>query len=318
MNPTYNEGELILRLLVGVVFPVLILVVLRLTRIALGRWENRWRPGAVSWFKGIYKKGNLTKTDKKAENTVSFLVALGRILIVVLLVILLSVAWFALFPQTRPLAGEFANGLLQPLLDFAGQFFRLLLTLLYAALLFFGAFFGNRYLSRNIREKHPDSPFALPLYSTLMQICIWLFAIFLCLLPYPGLPRIFAIGILLLTLLVAVLATRPLTEEMAIGTSLKASLGLTRGTRLRLEGEDCRVVDLKPLQIALEMEDHKGGQVLIPYSRLLKARISDIEPGAPTAGQRCADSCASTGAVGAASAAGRGTGEKEGRNHAEP
>lgn len=280
MNPSYNEEELILRLLVGVVFPVLILVVLRLARTALGRWENRWRPGAVSWFNDIYQKGSLTRTQEKAEKTVAFLVGLGRVLVVLVLIVLLSVAWFALFPQTRPLAGEFADGLLQPLLDFAASFFKLLLTLLYAALLFCGAFFGGRYLRRNIRERHPDSPFALPLHSALLEACIWLAAAFLCLLPYPGLPRTFAIGLLLLVLLTAVLAARPITEEMALGASLRTSLGIDRGARISVDGKTYRVIDLKPMQILLEPETGQkqgGGQVYMPYSRLLKSCVTLID-----------------------------------------
>lgn len=276
MSPTYNEEELLLRLLVGVVFPVLILVVLRLTRFGLRRWEKRWRSEASRWLDGLFSRAGFPNSSAKSRKTVAALLGLERAVIASGAVVLLSVAWFVLFPQTRPIAQEFVQGILAPVLGLAGKILQGLLLLLYSAGLFLLAFLANRYLSRRVREKHPNSFLALPLFSAPLRICVWLFAAFLFLLPYPGMPRTFAVGLLCLALLLVILASRPLIEEIALGAYLHSSVGLEKGEAFKMEGKVYTVVDLKPLHALLEKE----GEVLyVPYSRIMKATIAKGEDG---------------------------------------
>ena len=272
MSPSYNEEELLLRLLVGVVFPVLVLVILRLTRHGLRRWENRWRAQASRWLEGLLSRNGLRNSIARAGKTVSFVLGLERILASAAALILLSIAWFVLFPQTRPLAQEFVQAILSPVLGLLGKILQALLLILYSLALFLLARLASRHLSGKVKEKRPDSLLALPLFAVPAGIGIWLLAAFLFLLPYPGLPRIFAVGLLIIALILVVFASRPLIEELAIGAYLHSSLGLSKGGKLRMDGEEYAVLDLKPVHALLEKE---GEALYIPYSRIIKAALSD-------------------------------------------
>jgi hypothetical protein len=271
MGSAYNEEELLLRLLVGVVFPILILVMLRMARFGLRSFEKRWRSPAADWLGGLLSRGGLRNPAAKSRRAVALLLGLERTIVFSLAVILLSVAWFILFPQTRALAQELVRAIVTPILDLAGTILRGLLLILYSLALFGGAFLADRFLSRRVAQRHRDSILALSLFSLPLRMAVWLLAVFLFLLPYPGLPRIFAVGLLLLVLLLALLALRPLIEEMAVGANLHSTLGLAKGVEIKVEGQSYRIFDLKPLHAVLEKD---GELQYMPYSRILGSVVS--------------------------------------------
>lgn len=277
MSPSYNEEELVLRLLIGIVFPVLVLVVLKMTRLGLRKREARWRRGALAWARHFFGRAGVKDPEVKARKGVATLLGLERVLAFAAAVVLLSVAWFVLFPQTRSLATEFVQAILSPVLDLLGKMLQGLLLVLYSAALFLGALFGSRYLARGVGRRWPHSLLALPLFSVPARIALWLAAAFLFLLPYPGMPRIFALGLLLLALLLIILASRPLLEELAAGFYLQNSLRLEKGERIDIEGKSYRILDLRPLQALLERE---GEAIYLPYSRIMKAEIAREEDSA--------------------------------------
>lgn len=272
MIPTYNEEELLLRLLVGIVFPVLILVVLRLTRHGLRRWENRWRAQASQWLEGLLSRNGLRNSASKAGKAVSIILGLERILASAAALILLSIAWFVLFPQTRPLAQEFVQSILGPVLGLLGKILQALLLILYSVGLLLLARFASRYLAGKIKRKQPGTLLSLSLFSVPLRIGVWLLAAFLFLLPYPGMPRVFAVGLLIVALILVVFASRPLIEEVAIGLYLHSELGLAKGGGLKIDGEQYTILDLKPIHALLEKE---GEALYIPYSRIKKATLSN-------------------------------------------
>jgi hypothetical protein len=271
MEASYNEEELLLRLLVGVVFPVLLLVTLRMARFGLRGWERRWRHPAMAWLAGLFSRGKLTDPEKRARKAIAFLLGLERVLVFALAAILLSVAWFILFPQTRPLAQELVQGILNPILGLAGAVLRGFLLILYSVAVFLGAFLGTRFLSRGTKGRKPGGILALPLYSVPVKVGVWSGASFLFLLPYPGIPRIVAAGLLLAALLLVLFALRPLIEEVAIGAYLQSSLGLTLGDTIKVDGTPYTIKGLKPVHALLERE---GEEFHIPYSRIMKSVTS--------------------------------------------
>lgn len=104
-----------------------------------------------------------------------------------------------------------------------------------------------------------------------LRLVIWIVALFFILFPYPGAPRLFAVGVLLIVLLAALLAMRPLIEEIAAGIYLNSTHALKSGDRLTLNDTAYVVVALGLLQLHV-MRDDK--QHWIPYSRILKADLT--------------------------------------------
>jgi hypothetical protein len=277
MAASYNEEELLLRLLLGVVFPFFILVVLRMTRVGLGRWEKGWRAEATKWLNGFAERRGLENPAVSAGRVVSFLLGFERLIVFSVVTVVLSLAWFVLFPQTRPLAIEIAGGLLAPILGLLGKTMKGIFLIGYSAALFVAAFWANRILSGKIR-KNPlsgilsNSVFVLPL-----RIGIWLFASFFFFFPYPGTSRIFALGIVFITFILIVFAMRPILEEVAAGIYLCSSFSLKKGKMLMMDGETYLIADLKPVHACLE----KGGETLsFPYSRIMKSAIRKKSEGA--------------------------------------
>lgn len=271
MQTGYNEEELLLRLLVGLVFPVLVLVTLRMARLGLRSWERRWRPAALSWLMGLLSRAGLARAEKRARKALAFLLGLERLLVFSAAVTFLSLAWFILFPQTRALAQEIVQAIVAPVLGLAGALLKGLLLVLYSLAILAGASAASRRLSRRSGPGRPDSSLTRPQFSVPLKVGIWLAAVFLFLLPYPGMPRSFAIGLLLLSLLLAIIALRPLIEEFAIGAYLHSAMALTPGTSISVEGMEYVIVDLRPLLAILE----RGDQVhYMPYSRILRGASS--------------------------------------------
>ncbi|MBI2502303.1 MAG: hypothetical protein HYW07_03615 [Candidatus Latescibacteria bacterium] len=274
----WSEEELLLRLLLGVLYPFLLLVILRLTRTGVRRWERRWRGRVGHWLDEMAAHRGLSPQDIQSRKVVRLLVAVERLCLYGGTVIVVSFGWFALFPQTRPLAVTLLAKVIAPLVDLIGLTARSALLLGYTALLALTAYKITAHLAQ--RRLHGTlSPLLTdPVVYLPLRAGIWIAAVFLILFPYPGAPRLFAVGLVLLVLLTALIALRPVIEEIAAGIYLETTYALKKGDRLTLDGAPCIVVDqgLAHLRIA-----RQGEMCWIPYTKILKAELNiSSEPSA--------------------------------------
>jgi hypothetical protein len=242
-------------------------VVLRLTRTGLLKWERDWRRAARAWLKGIARRRGLREDEVQARRVVQVATGLERIAAYGTVVILISLGWFALFPQTQPLAAALLQRVLGPILDLIGFTARSLFFLLYSGLVLILAARLSRRLSR-LRSSRAAQVAFDPTLILPIQLALWLAALFLILFPYEGAPRTFAIGLLLLSLLGATLAVRPLLEGIVAGIYLQRVQGLRAGVRVRLEGGAYVVLTAGLAHFEVESEE---GRRWIPYSRLLSS-----------------------------------------------
>lgn len=264
----WDEEDLLLRLLLGVIYPFSLLVVLRMTRLGVLRWERNWRGAALRWLRQLAARRALSERDFQALRLVNFLTGVERLVLYSAVVILISFGWFALFPQTQPLATALLARIIGPLLELIGGTARGVLLLAYSVLVALLAFWGTRHLSQRRRLENPPPILADPVIYFPLRIVIWIIALFLILFPYPGAPRLFAVGVLLIALLTALVALRPLVEEIAIGIYFNSSLALKAGDQLTVEGVVYTVVAPGLVHLEVLRADRRHW---LPYSKILKA-----------------------------------------------
>lgn len=267
----WGEEELLLRLLLGVVYPFSLLVILRLTRTGIRRWERDWRSAALQWLNRIAERRGLSEKDFHGRRLINFLTGLERLVIYGAAAILLSFGWFALFPQTQPLAASLLARIIGPIIDLIGGTARGVLLLGYSAFVVLLAYWITRRLSQQRSMKNAPAMLNDPVIYFPLRLVIWLVALFLILFPYPGAPRLFAVGVLLIVLLAALIALRPLIEEIAAGIYLNSTHGLKTGDQLTVDGKPYVVVapGLIHLAVVCDSENH-----WLPYSKILKADLT--------------------------------------------
>lgn len=266
----WNEEQLLLRLLLGVIYPLSLLVVLRMTRTGIRRWERDWRSAALQWLSRLAERRGLSEEDMQAKRIINFLTGLERLVLYGMVFILISFTWFALFPQTQSLATSLLSRIIGPMLDLIGGTARGVLLLVYTVLVILLAYWVARRLSQRRRLDNAPALLVDPVIYFPLRVVIWIVALFLILFPYTGAPRLFAIGVLLLVLLAALIALRPIIEEIAAGIYLNSTYALKTGDRLTIDGSPCVVVapGLVHLYVIREEENH-----WIPYTKILKADV---------------------------------------------
>lgn len=264
----WNEEELLLRLLLGVIYPFSLLVVLRMTRLGVLRWERNWRSAALGWLRQLAERRGLSEKDFQAQRIVDFLTGLERLLLYGTIVILISFGWFALFPQTQPLAAALLARIIGPILDLIGGTARGILLMAYSAMVALLAFWATRQLSQRRRLENAPAILADPVIYFPLRIVIWIIALFLILFPYPGAPRLFAVGVLLITLLATLIALRPLIEEIAAGIYLNSTHALKTGDRITVEEVPYTIISLGLVHLHVMREKERQW---LPYSKILKA-----------------------------------------------
>jgi len=269
-----GEEELLLRLLLGIIYPVLLLVVLRMTRFGLYKWERNWRKAALQWMIRFAGRSGLSARDIQARRIISLLSGIERLVVYSLVTILISFAWFALFPQTQALAKDVLNAVIGPALSIIGGTAWALVLILYTLAVFFFTYWLTRQLSRRRSQNTLPGILKDPLVYFVLRIGLWILALFLVLFPYPGVPRLFAVGLLFLSLLAALIALRPLIEEIASGIYFNNIYSLKPGDRLTVDGVPYQVQ--KPGLIHLRVLRDKKKHWL-PYSKILKADLTMSE-----------------------------------------
>lgn len=272
---TWSEDELLLRLLLGIVFPISLLALLRMTRLAMTRWERAWRRSARHWLDRQAERRGAEPGHKTGRNIVRIVAGVMRLSVFTLAVVAMSLLWFALFPQTRPLAVALLSGFVAPFLDLLGGTARGGLHLVYSALVFLAAVRANAWIGR--RRASGFGLLSDPLLAFPLRLATWVVAVFLVLLPYPGAPRLLGVGLVLLVLLGGLVAARPLIEEIAAGLYVHAHYDLRRGRPVRIDGASGVVVSSGLTHLEVARED---GRHSIPYSRVLGA---DVNVGPPDA-----------------------------------
>ena len=271
----YGEEELLLRFFLGIVFPVLILVVLRMARYGIRRWETRWRHSATLWIEGSLKNRGLADYAGVGRKIINALLGIERILVFSFLTLFISLLWFALFPQTRALAIEFASGIVEPVLRWFGKALNGLFLIAYSIAVVVFAIAANRYLSGRFRKKPTREFLTNPVLLLPLRASVWLIALFLCLFPYSGIPRFFAVGLLLIALFVVLFAMRPILEEIAIGFYLNSTFRFQKGEDWMIDGDIYTVVDRGSAHARME---RNGRQYYLPYSKLMKATLAPEGP----------------------------------------
>ena len=267
----WNEEELLLRLLLGVIYPFSLLVVLRLTRIGIRRWEKNWHSALLKWLNRFAERRGLSEADVQSQRLINILTGIERLLLYGAVFVLLSFTWFALFPQTQVLATALLARIIGPMLDLLGGTARGVLLLVYTFAVALLAYWLTKHLSQRRQLVAARGMLADPVIYFPLRLSIWIVALFFILFPYPGAPRLFAVGVLLIALLAALIALRPLIEEIAAGIYLNSTHGLKTGDRLTLNDTSYVVVALGLLHLRV-MRDDK--QHWIPYSRILKADLA--------------------------------------------
>ena len=267
----WGEEELLLRLLLGVVYPFSLLVILRLTRTGIRRWERGWRSAALQWLNRLAERRGLSEKDFHSRRLIKFLTGLERLVIYGAAALLLSFGWFALFPQTQPLAAALLARVIGPLIDLIGGTARGVLLLGYSALVVLLAYWITRRLSQQRRMKNAPAMLNDPVIYFPLRLVIWLVALFLILFPYPGAPRLFAVGVLLIVLLSALIALRPLIEEIAAGIYLNSTHALKTGDQLTVNGKPYVVMAPGLIHLAVVGDGEKHW---LPYSKILKADLT--------------------------------------------
>ncbi|MCG3119102.1 MAG: hypothetical protein ALAOOOJD_01433 [bacterium] len=267
----WNEEELLLRLLLGIIYPFSLLVVLRLTRLGILRWEKNWRSAAFKWLAQIAKRRGVSETATQGERVINFLTGIERLVLYGLALIVISFGWFALFPQTQPLATSLLTSIIGPIIELVGVTARSLLLLLYTAAVVFIAFLVTRHLSHRRRLNAAPALLYDPVVYFPLRLGIWIVALFFILFPYPGAPRLFAVGVLLIALFAALIALRPLIEEIAAGIYLNSAHAIKTGDRLTIDGAPYVAIapGLIHVQVVRDEEIH-----WLPYSKLLKSDLT--------------------------------------------
>lgn len=263
----WAEEELLLRLLLGVVYPVSLLALLRLTRFGTRRFERRWRRGALGWIHDMAERRGIPEAEVQGRRIIRFVTGIERLALFGLAVVAVSFTWFALFPQTRPLASTLLQYFMRPFLVILGGTARGVLLLAYSALVVLAGWWASRHVAQR-RRTQVGSMFADPLVHLPVRIGIWVVALFLLLFPYPGAPRQFAVGVLLLLLLATLIALRPIIEEIAAGIYVNSQYKLHLGSRFVLDGTSYVVVGTGLVHLEV---DRDGTLHRVPYSRILKS-----------------------------------------------
>jgi small-conductance mechanosensitive channel len=146
-----------------------------------------------------------------------------------------------------------------------------LLLLLYTAVVVFIAFWVTRQLSHRRRSSAAPAILYDPVVYFPLRIGIWIIALFFILFPYPGAPRLFAVGVLLIALLAALIALRPLIEEIAAGIYLNSAHAIKTGDQLTIDGAP--YVAIAPGLIHVQVVRDEATHWL-PYSKLLKSDLT--------------------------------------------
>ena len=270
VDERWMEEELLLRLLLGVVYPVSLLVLLRLTRFGVRRFERRWRRAALGWVHDMAARRGIPEAEAQGRRIIRFVTGLERLILFGLALVAVSFVWFALFPQTRPLAGTLLHYVMRPLLAILGGTARGVLLLAYSALVVTAGWWVSRHVAYRKRTQ-TGSVFGDPLVHLPVRIGIWVVVLFLLLFPYPGAPRQFAVGVLLLLLLATLIALRPIIEEIAAGIYVNSQYKLNLGSRFVLDGTPYVVVGTGLVHLQV---DRDGTLHRVPYSRILKSDFS--------------------------------------------
>lgn len=267
----WDEEELLLRLLLGVVYPFSLLVVLRLTRTGIVRWERNWRSAALLWLTRLAERRGLSEKDIRGKKIINLLTGIERLVLYGAATILISFGWFALFPQTQLLAASLLNRVIGPIIDLIGGTARGVLLLGYSVVVVLLAYWLTRQISQRRRLSIAPNILADPVIYFPLRIGIWIVALFLILFPYPGAPRLFAVGVLLITLLAALIALRPLIEEIAAGIYINSTYALKTGDQLNVDGTPYVIVAPGLIHLYAVRDETKHW---LPYSKILKADLT--------------------------------------------
>ncbi len=267
----WNEEELLLRLLLGVIYPFSLLVVLRLTRTGIWRWEKNWHGTVQKWLERFAARRGLDEAEVQGRRLIDILTGIERLVLYGAVFVLLSFTWFALFPQTQVLATALLARIIGPALDLLGGTARGVLLLAYSLAVVLLAYWLNKQLSQRRLLSIAPGILADPVIYFPLRLVIWIVALFFILFPYPGAPRLFAVGVLLIALLATLIALRPLIEEIAAGIYLNSTHALKAGDRLTLNDIAYTVIAPGLLHVLVTREEE---QHWIPYSRVLKADLT--------------------------------------------
>ncbi len=270
VTPPWGEEELLLRLLLGFVFPFSLIAILRMTRLGIRNWERRWRTAALQWLIKQAKRRGISDSIAYSKRLVRMFLSLERLVFFTGIVFLVSLSWFTLFPQTRTLATSLVDRVVGPALSLLGDTIHALLLIVYILLVLVLAYWLDNQLIR--RRKISDVPEYLldPVIYFPLRLAIWIIALFMVLFPFPGAPRIFALGILFLALITGLLAVRPIIEEISAGIWFSRHYQLKPGDRFKLGEEEYTLVSFHLTNLrALGGDQHR----FIPYSRLLKSEL---------------------------------------------
>jgi len=271
IKPPWNEEELLLRLLLGIVFPFSLIVILRLTRLGIRKWERNWRMTALQWFVKQAEKRRVPNSSGYGKQIVHILLGLERLIFFSGTVVLVSFSWFTLFPQTRPLAASLVERIVGPVFSLLGDAVHALLLLLYIIAILILARWVDHQLIRQrklpgILKFFQDSLIHIPI-----RLSVWIMALFLILFPFPGAPRMFAVGLLFITLVTGFLALRPIIEEISAGIWIGRHFQLKPGDVFVMGNQEYTLISFHLVHLIAECDKQRR---FLPYSKIIKSEFS--------------------------------------------
>ncbi len=269
-----SPEELGLRALVGLLYPLLLLVGIRLVRMALRRARtalaHRLDDGE-SWLLAAGIPEQRARALRRSGDLAS---RVAELAVYLLFVYAFSSYFFVLFPETRTLGLGLLELLWPPIRAAFVLAFRTLTYTAFALLVALGA----RWLVRRIRSRlgaevaRPASPQErerlVVLRALVSTVAFLAVLVVLAVLPGPG--KVLGAVLLLVMAAVILIALRRSLENVAAGFVVGRSLAARRGGRLRIGSLHGTVEEWAATGIRLVTD--AGEQVFVPY------RILEQEP----------------------------------------
>jgi len=270
-KPPWNEEELLLRLLLGIVFPFSLIVILRLTRLGIRKWERNWRMAALHWFVEQAEQRGVPSSGGYGRQIVHILLGLERLLFFSGTVVLVSFGWFTLFPQTRPLAASLIERIVGPAFSLLGDTIHALLLLSFIITILALARWVDHQLTQHRKMPGVLKFFQDSLINIPIRLSVWIMALFLILFPFPGAPRMFAVGLLFITLVTSFLALRPIIEEISAGIWISRHFHLKPGDVFLLGNQEYTLISFHLIHLIAECDKQRR---FVPYSKIIKSEFS--------------------------------------------
>lgn len=271
--------------LLGILYPLMLLVGIRLLRIGSRRsraWARRRLDDWQVWLRGSsIPEGRVRALRRSADLGVRLI----ELALYLLCIYGFSLYFFLLIPGTRELGIDMAGQFWPPLRAAILLLLRTFTHLAFAVLVFLLARWGIPRLRTRLGTEvaHPASSQERERLLLLKSVAglVWFLAAILVILVLPGPGRMIGVLLLALAVLILLIATRRTLENVAAGFSVGRAAGVNRGSHIACRG--CEGVLEEWTLTGWRVRTADGKVVHLPYRLCEGAPLTVDEPDA-TAG----------------------------------